>query len=208
MKYIGQTVLAILTLVLGLGAGSGGVVFGQSPVEEAQARLLELGYEGVPQEMLVVIASEQRLYHIADGSVAAEYVISTGEKGLGSERGSFRTPLGLHRVAEKHGEGVPLLGRMIGRVFYGQIASLYEDTTRSDTDDITTRLLWLAGMEPGVNQGGDVDTYSRYIYIHGTSEEGRLGTPASHGCIRMRNRDVLELYGTIEVGTWVLILAQ
>ena len=95
---------------------------------------------------------------------------------------------------------------MIGRVFYGQIATIYNDISRSKTDDVTTRILWLSGEEKDINKGGDVDSYQRFIYIHGTSEEGRLGTPASHGCIRMKNKDILELYNKIAVGTKVLIL--
>ena len=75
---------------------------------------------------------------------------------------------------------------MIGRVFYGQIANIYEDTTSSKTDDITSRIPWLNGLEEGVNKGDGIDSYQRYIYIHGTSEEGKIGSPASHGCIRMK----------------------
>ncbi|MGB1307087.1 MAG: L,D-transpeptidase family protein, partial [Flavobacteriales bacterium] len=80
------------------------------------------------------------------------------------------------------------------------------DTTSSKTDDITSRILWLSGMEKDINKGGNVDSYNRYIYIHGTSEEGKIGTPASHGCIRMLNTDVIELYAKIKIGTKVLIL--
>lgn len=95
---------------------------------------------------------------------------------------------------------------MIGRVFYGDIATIYTDETKSKTDDVTSRIFWLEGMEKGKNKGEGIDSYKRYIYIHGTSEEGRLGTPASHGCIRMKNKDVIGLYKLIEVGTLVLIL--
>ena len=95
---------------------------------------------------------------------------------------------------------------MIGRVYYGEIATIYQDSTRSKTDDITTRILWLSGEEDGLNKLEKVDSYQRYIYIHGTSEEGLIGSPASHGCIRMKNTDVLELYNKIAIGTKVLIL--
>jgi len=95
---------------------------------------------------------------------------------------------------------------MIGRVFYGQIATLYNDKTKSKTDDVTSRIFWLEGLEIGKNKGEGIDSYKRYIYIHGTSEEGRLGEPASHGCIRMKNKEVIDLYKLIEVGTLVLIL--
>ena len=97
-------------------------------------------------------------------------------------------------------------GKMIGRIFHGEIATVYKDTTKSITDDITSRILWLEGIEIGKNKGENIDSYRRHIYIHGTSEEGRLGTPASHGCIRMKNKDVIDLYKMVEVGTLVLIL--
>ena len=116
------------------------------------------------------------------------------------------TPHGLHYIKEKHGSKTPQNGRMIGRVFYGQIAKIHTDTTSSKTDDITSRILWLSGMEKDINKGGNVDSYNRYIYIHGTSEEGKIGTPASHGCIRMLNNDIIELYEKIKIGTKVLIL--
>ena len=95
---------------------------------------------------------------------------------------------------------------MTGRVFNGKIATIYRDTTRSKTDDVTSRVLWLEGLENGVNKGDNIDSFKRYIYIHGTSEEGRLGEPASHGCIRMKNKEVIELYKKIKIGTLVLIL--
>ena len=95
---------------------------------------------------------------------------------------------------------------MIGRIFTGEIATIYTDTRRSPTDDITSRILWLEGLEEGINKGEGIDSFKRYIYIHGTSEEGRLGMPASHGCIRMKNKEVIDLFKLIEVGTLVLIL--
>ena len=158
------------------------------------------------KELLYVSVKTQKMYHIINNEVVKTFIISTAEKGIGNIKNSEQTPLGLHSVKEKHGDNTPLNGRMIGRVFYGQIATIYNDSSRSKTDDVTTRILWLSGEEEGVNKGGNVDSYQRYIYIHGTSEEGRLGTPASHGCIRMNNKDVLELYNKIPVGTKVLIL--
>jgi hypothetical protein len=95
---------------------------------------------------------------------------------------------------------------MIGRIFYGHIATIYSDTTSSKTDDITSRILWLSGEEKGVNKGKNIDSYQRYIYIHGTSEEGKIGTPASHGCIRMTNKDIIKLFSLVKLNTKVLIL--
>ena len=157
-------------------------------------------------ELLFVSIKNQKMYHIKEGAIVKKYIISSSEYGTGSEAGSNKTPLGLHKVKEKYGDETPINGRMIGRVFYGQIATLYNDKTKSKTDDLTSRIFWLEGLENGKNKGEGIDSYKRYIYIHGTSEEGRLGTPASHGCIRMKNNEVIDLYKTIAIGTLVLIL--
>ncbi|MEE2700122.1 MAG: L,D-transpeptidase [Bacteroidota bacterium] len=157
-------------------------------------------------EMLYVSVSEQKMYHIKEGEIMNYYIVSTSIYGIGNRAGSNKTPIGLHKVAGKYGDKTPINGRMIGRVFYGEIARIYADTTKSKRDDITSRVLWLDGLEKGLNTGEGIDSYKRYIYIHGTSEEGRLGSPASHGCIRMKNKNVIELYGKIKIGTLVLIL--
>ena len=157
-------------------------------------------------EVLFVSIENQKMYHIKEGVIVKKYIISSSEYGTGSEAGSNKTPLGLHKVKEKYGAKTPINGRMIGRVFDGQIATLYNDKTKSKTDDVTSRIFWLEGLENGKNKGEGIDSYKRYIYIHGTSEEGRLGTPASHGCIRMKNNEVIDLYKTIAIGTLVLIL--
>ena len=157
-------------------------------------------------EVLYVNIIKQTMYHIKKHKIVKTYVISSSSYGVGSEVGSYKTPLGLHRIKEKFGDKTPMNGRMIGRVYYGQIATIYTDQTKSKTDDVTSRILWLEGLEKGLNKGEGIDSYKRYIYIHGTSEEGRLGTPASHGCIRMKNKAVIELYDKIKIDTLVLIL--
>ncbi|MDC3103853.1 L,D-transpeptidase [Flavobacteriales bacterium] len=157
-------------------------------------------------EILFVNVKEQKIYHIFENTIVKEYLVSTAKKGVGNQKNSNMTPHGLHYIKEKYGGKTPQNGRMIGRVFYGQIATIYSDSTSSKTDDITSRILWLSGIEKDINKGGNVDSYNRYIYIHGTSEEGKIGTPASHGCIRMLNTDVIELYDKIKIGTKVLIL--
>jgi lipoprotein-anchoring transpeptidase ErfK/SrfK len=157
-------------------------------------------------EILFISIKNQKLYHIKNEKIISKFSISSSKYGTGSKNGSNKTPLGLHKIKEKHGEGVPINGKMLGRVFYSQIATIHNDKTKSKTDDITSRILWLEGIEQGKNKGVGMDSYIRYIYIHGTSEEGRLGTPASHGCIRMKNKDVIDLYNKVEVGTLVLIL--
>tara|TARA_X000000368_G_C22877904_1_gene643945 strand:- start:284 stop:865 length:582 start_codon:yes stop_codon:yes gene_type:complete len=158
------------------------------------------------KELLFVSIENQKLYHIKNRKIINTFIISSSEYGVGSKVGSNKTPLGLHKVKEKHGKNTPIKGKMVGRIFYGDIATIFTDGTKSKTDDITSRILWLEGMEEGKNRGKEIDSYKRHIYIHGTSEEGRLGTPASHGCIRMKNKEVIDLYKIIEVGTLVLIL--
>ena len=157
-------------------------------------------------EMIFISIEKQKLYYMKNKIIIQEYIISSAELGVGNIKGSNKTPLGLHKIKQKFGDETPENGRMIGRVFYGNIATIIHDTSRSKTDDITSRILWLDGQEKGYNKGGNVDSYARYIYIHGTSEEGRLGTPSSHGCIRMKNKDIIELYDKIKLGTLVLIL--
>ena len=157
-------------------------------------------------ELLFISIENQRLYHIKNKKIINAFSISSSKYGIGSKNGSNKTPLGLHKIKEKYGEKTPINGKMVGRIFYGKIATIYNDTAKSKTDDVTSRILWLEGIEQGKNKGEGIDSYKRYIYIHGTSEEGRLGTPASHGCIRMKNKDVIDLYKIVEVGTLVLIL--
>ena len=146
------------------------------------------------------------MYHIKKNNINKKYIISSSEKGIGNKSGSNKTPIGIHVIKQKIGDNTPLNGKLIGRIFYGEISKIFNDTTRSKTDDITSRILWLDGQEKGINKGDNIDSYKRYIYIHGTSEEGRLGSPSSHGCIRMKNKEVIHLYNQIEVGTLVLIL--
>jgi L,D-transpeptidase YbiS len=125
--------------------------------------------------------------------------ISTSRFGLGQNKGSNCTPLGLHRVARKVGGGWP-----VGAVFKSRelIGYTWQGVKGAA---ITHRILWLEGLEPGFNRGGDVDTFARYIYIHGTGDEPSLGRPASHGCIHVRGTELLPLYDLLPVGTLVWI---
>jgi len=140
--------------------------------------------------MIIVSVSEQRLYHRRATGVWHTYPVSTAAKGTGNRRGSYQTPLGRHRIARKIGAGLPMDTAFVGRRPVG----VYDPDGDTGRDWILTRILWLDGMDTGRNRRGPVDTRSRYIYIHGTHEEERIGSPASHGCIRMRNRDILELF--------------
>ena len=149
---------------------------------------------------------EQKLYLLDEsGEAVSEYPVSTSKYGTGSENGSEKTPLGLHRIKDKVGGAMPMNMVLVGREPKGMLEDCIRDGVELPDDVITSRIMWLEGMEPGRNQGGHVDTYNRYIYIHGTSEEDKIGTPASIGCIRMLNKDVVELYRLVDIGTEVLI---
>jgi len=153
----------------------------------------------------------QRLYlwePYPDGDMLIrQYPVSTAAKGAGEQDGSYCTPRWRHRIAEKIGAGAPLCAAFKSRQPTGEIWTPELDAANPGRDWILTRILWLEGLEPGKNQGGTVDTRNRYIYIHGTNEEHKLGTPASHGCIRMKNADVAELFDLVKVGTVVRISA-
>jgi lipoprotein-anchoring transpeptidase ErfK/SrfK len=113
--------------------------------------------------------------------------------------------VGLHRVAEKIGANCSLREIIRARIPTGEVAPL-GDAAPATRDMITTRVLWLQGLQPGFNSGGNVDSHLRYIYIHGTPEERLLGSPSSIGCVRMGNEDVIELFDLVEVGTLVNIV--
>ncbi len=157
---------------------------------------------------LFVSLKSQKMYRFRNWETLNVYTISGAKAGAGCKSGSNQTPIGLHFVAEKYGDEVPLGGILKARKYTGEIAEIYTDDTDVNTDFVTTRILWLKGEEKGINLGGNTDSYSRYIYIHGTPEEGLLGRPASHGCIRMKNQEVIDLYNETQTGEKVLILNQ
>lgn len=161
------------------------------------------------QRLILVDAVQQCLLLIDNGQAIGSWVISTAEAGLGNCKNSSQTPLGVHRIAQCFGEGAPLGAIFKARQNTGKVAEILTTPgVRSQTDNITTRILWLDGLEPGVNKGGAVDSFERYIYIHGTNEEGRLGVPASHGCVRMSNQDIVDLYHLVVVDTLVVIVGR
>ncbi len=156
---------------------------------------------------LVVDPDSQRLFLVRNNRIEATYPVSTSLNGLGNQDGSYQTPTGAHRICEKYGENSPIGTIFRARKDTDRIAHIYTDNTDSPEDYVTTRILRLEGMEPGVNKGKGIDSYHRFIYIHGTPEEGLIGTPASHGCIRMKNADVIALFDAIPIGTLVEIIA-
>ena len=133
---------------------------------------------------------------LLDGeALIRRYVVSTSRFGLGSDPGSNKTPVGTFRIREKHGDGAPP-----GEIFVSREPTGRFGEEGDDHDHVQTRILWLDGIEPQ-----NANTYDRYIYIHGTNAESKLGTPASMGCVRMHNVDVIDLYDRVEIGTLVEI---
>jgi hypothetical protein len=156
---------------------------------------------------LVVSISQQTLTVLnTQGEPVAQFLISTAANGPGCQKNSGCTPLGQHIVRAKIGEGAPLNAVFVGRRQTGEICAPELMQQFPERDWILTRILWLSGKELGVNRLGDVDTMQRYIYIHGTPDNVELGVPASHGCVRMRNTDVVKLFDMVKVGDTVEII--
>jgi len=156
---------------------------------------------------ITISVPKQRLYLYKSEKLLKSYPVSTAKEGTGSKTGSNQTPLGKHRVAEKFGMNAPAGTVFVSRESTGRIARIRQAGEAPDEkDQVTTRILWLEGMEEGVNKGPGIDSYRRCIYIHGTTDEGLIGKPASLGCIRMKNRDVIELFDIVPVGTPVEIV--
>ena len=152
--------------------------------------------------MILISISEQMLCHRRKNGVRRVWPVSTAAAGIGNERDSLKTPLGRHRIAARIGAGLPKFTAFVGRMPVGIYDSSFDSPSR---DWILSRILWLEGMQTGINRRGRVDTKSRYIYIHGTHEEDKIGAPASHGCIRMRNADIIELFEHVHEGELVCI---
>lgn len=152
---------------------------------------------------IVVESVQQELHWVdIDENYNKVYQISTAANGMGNRVDSLKTPFGIHQIKQKIGGGEP-----IGTIFEGRepIGEIAIDLDNRVKDEITSRILWLDGLEDGVNRGGVYDTYQRYIYIHGTSDENRIGERVSHGCVRMKNHDVIELFDEVLVNDIVLI---
>lgn len=142
-----------------------------------------------------------------EGFELACYTVSTARNGPGELGGSECTPRGRHRIRARIGAGAPVGAVFVARRWTGEIYSPALAAAHPDRDWILTRILWLSGVEVGRNRLGTVDTMRRFIYIHGTPDEEPMGTPASHGCVRMRNHQVADLFDRVSVGTAVEIIA-
>ncbi|WP_411725316.1 L,D-transpeptidase family protein [Methyloglobulus sp.] len=158
-----------------------------------------------PDLFLDISISAQCLAIIDSGQEIRSYRVSTAKNGAGEQRGSECTPAGWHNIRAKIGSGLPLNSVFVGRRPTGEIYNEELGRRYPKRDWILTRILWLGGLEPGKNRYGEVDTCWRYIYIHGTPDELMIGSPASHGCIRMKNKDVLDLFNRVEAGIKVYI---
>lgn len=154
----------------------------------------------------VSIADQQLRLLDAQGEVVASYLVSTALNGPGETKNSCCTPRGLHVVRAKIGEGAIMGSVFVGRRATGEVWSHELGKQHPERDWILTRILWLSGQELGFNRLADVDSMQRYIYIHGTPDDQPMGIPHSHGCIRMRNRDVVNLFDAVPVGTSVNII--
>jgi L,D-transpeptidase catalytic domain len=163
----------------------------------------ELGIKPANQQLAVHVTTQTMQFY-RGGDLVRAFVISTSLRPPSNLKGSLGTPLGLHAVAEKIGHGQPPGMVFTGRVPTGRhFSELSEEENHSNL--VTSRILWLRGLEPGLNQGGEVDSHDRYIYVHGTNHEDRLGTPLSSGCVLMRNLDIIGLFEDIRVGDLVWI---
>lgn len=150
--------------------------------------------------VLTVNIGSQKALLFEDGWKVKTYSCSTSRVGIGETNGSYCTPRGLHRIAEKVGDGQPA-----GTIFKNRAVVGYVSKLGVKAGSITTRIMWLDGLEPGFNRGGNVDTHDREIYIHGTGDQQSLGKPASIGCIHLADPDLIALYDLLPSGTLVWI---
>jgi lipoprotein-anchoring transpeptidase ErfK/SrfK len=156
-------------------------------------------------KILVSLARQQLTVCDDAGRALRSYPVSTAARGAGERNGSFCTPRGKHLIRAKIGAGQPLGAVFVARRPTGEIHSPELAAQHPGRDWMLTRILWLSGCEPGFNRLGEVDTMRRFIYIHGTPDTEPMGRPGSHGCLRMRNRDLVELFDLVPVYTPVEI---
>ena len=149
---------------------------------------------------------KQELYFFQNNEKIFTFPVSTSKYGIGNKEGSFKTPLGIHRVSEKNGGGAEPYTIFKKKKNTGKIAVINNNNNSKDL--ITTRIIILEGLESGINKGKGIDSKERNIWIHGTQEEKSIGKPASHGCIRMKNNDIIELFDLVDIDTLVEIIEE
>jgi len=145
-------------------------------------------------DLLHISLADQMLYGFAAGRLVVRASISSAANGAGERNSSGCTPRGLHQVRARIGDGLPKGAVLKGRRWTGEVWTAELHEAFPGRDWILSRILWLSGCEPGRNRMGEVDTFRRYIYLHGTPDCEPMGAPLSHGCIRLRNDDLLELF--------------
>jgi len=158
------------------------------------------------KSIVVNVSAQELLATVASGETQA-FAVATAKNGVGQQFGSECTPTGLHTIRAKIGAGQPINTIFVGRRPTGEIYSETLAKNFPHRDWILTRILWLSGCEKGFNRLGQVDTMRRYVYIHGAPDSHPMGVASSHGCIKMRNQDVVDLYTRVDVGTSVQINA-
>jgi hypothetical protein len=173
---------------------------GSSNLPEGFLRVCEQRNVRLTDFVLVVSVAEQTALLFEKNDFTKEFACSTSRFGTGQTEGSNCTPLGLHRIAEKIGAGAPT-----GTVFKARQAIGHVSQPEFADAKITTRILWLEGLEPGFNRGRNVDSHTRYIYIHGTADQASIGKPSSCGCIHLADADLIPLFDLLPVGTLVWI---
>lgn len=156
-------------------------------------------------QMIQVFIKDQMLYLLNNAKVEKRYPISTSKYGNGNKNGSKKTPLGDHLICSKIGKNAPVGSIFVKRRNTGKLARIHRRSHPISSDLITTRILRLRGLQDGINCGDGIDSFKRCIYIHGTPEEHLIGMQASHGCIRMKNRHIIELFDLVKRGTLVKI---
>lgn len=159
-----------------------------------------------PGFYLRVSIAGQCLEIIEADEAIRRYPVSTAKNGPGERKGSGCTPRGWHRICAKIGRDTPRNAVFVGRRWTGEVYDAGLQAKHPNRDWILTRILWLGGLEPGRNRYGEVDSGMRYIYIHGSPDHGVDGTPQSHGCVRMKSLDLLDLFDRVPAGTRVLIV--
>lgn len=166
-------------------------------LDRAYHQVIDRHYVPNDEHVLILLGDQQKLYVLeSDGSIEKEYGVSTGRKGFSNKRGSKKTPYGIHMIIQKYGDNAP-----IGTVFDVRRRTRHVYRSSSGIALVTSRVLMLGGVETD-----NINTCYRSIYLHGTNKEHTIGKPSSDGCIRMKNRDVVELYDIVDEGTYVNIV--
>jgi L,D-transpeptidase YbiS len=177
------------------------------PDQKEYLEVLEKGIQ-LNDDSINLNQFRQKVKQLKNHQVNKSYLISTALKGIGQNKNSFQTPIGTHYIRAKIGKDLPPLSIFEARRPTGRIWNKEDAESYPNQDWVLSRILWLSGKELGVNRLGSLDTMQRFIYIHGTPDESQLGEPLSHGCIRMSNDDVIELFDLVFAGTIVHINAE